>query len=103
MILISIVADMRNYYEYHEVGHFDKAIEVPSDTFCEQLPMRCVRCWMNGKIKISSCTVQVVSAAKKPALIYCIVGSKMYFILEGGIINYANIVKEQGLPNKFKR
>src|SRR6186713_2785231 len=34
----TIVVDMRNHYEY-EVGHFEKAIEVPSDTFREQLPM----------------------------------------------------------------
>ncbi len=34
----TIVIDMRNHYEY-EVGHFDHAIEVPSDTFREQLPM----------------------------------------------------------------
>ena len=29
---------MRNHYEY-EVGHFERAIEVPSDTFRQQLPM----------------------------------------------------------------
>ena len=29
---------MRNHYEY-EVGHFVKALEVPSDTFRDQLPM----------------------------------------------------------------
>ncbi len=34
----TIVIDMRNHYEY-EVGHFEKAIEIPSDTFREQLPM----------------------------------------------------------------
>src|SRR6476661_4214217 len=34
----TIVVDMRNHYEY-EVGHFQKALEVPSDTFREQLPM----------------------------------------------------------------
>jgi UPF0176 protein len=34
----TVVIDMRNHYEY-EVGHFDKAIEIPSDTFREQLPM----------------------------------------------------------------
>ncbi|HVF97793.1 MAG TPA: rhodanese-related sulfurtransferase, partial [Flavisolibacter sp.] len=34
----TIVVDMRNHYEY-EVGHFEAAIEVPSDTFREQLPM----------------------------------------------------------------
>src|SRR6478735_4982505 len=34
----TVVIDMRNHYEY-EVGHFESAIEVPSDTFREQLPM----------------------------------------------------------------
>lgn len=34
----TLFVDMRNHYEY-EVGHFDKAIEVPSDTFRDQLPM----------------------------------------------------------------
>ena len=34
----TVVIDMRNYYEY-EVGHFQNAIEIPSDTFREQLPM----------------------------------------------------------------
>jgi UPF0176 protein len=34
----TIVIDMRNHYEY-EVGHFVNAIEIPSDTFREQLPM----------------------------------------------------------------
>src|SRR6185295_7638346 len=34
----TIVVDMRNHYEY-EVGHFENAIEIPSDTFREQLPM----------------------------------------------------------------
>ena len=34
----TIIVDMRNHYEY-EVGHFENAIEVPSDTFRDQLPM----------------------------------------------------------------
>jgi UPF0176 protein len=34
----TVVIDMRNHYEY-EVGHFENAIEIPSDTFREQLPM----------------------------------------------------------------
>ena len=34
----TLIVDMRNHYEY-EVGHFENAIEVPSDTFREQLPM----------------------------------------------------------------
>ncbi|MDU8421074.1 rhodanese-like domain-containing protein, partial [Pseudomonas syringae] len=34
----AVFVDMLNHYEY-EVGHFDNAIEVPSDTFRDQLPM----------------------------------------------------------------
>ncbi|HSK11707.1 MAG TPA: rhodanese-related sulfurtransferase, partial [Phnomibacter sp.] len=34
----TLVIDMRNHYEF-EVGHFDGAVEIPSDTFREQLPM----------------------------------------------------------------
>ncbi|PZP42108.1 MAG: hypothetical protein DI598_17310, partial [Pseudopedobacter saltans] len=34
----AIFVDMRNHYEY-EVGHFKDALEVPSDTFRDQLPM----------------------------------------------------------------
>ncbi|MFX8343321.1 rhodanese-like domain-containing protein, partial [Acinetobacter baumannii] len=34
----TVVIDMRNHYEY-EVGHFTNAIEIPSDTFRDQLPM----------------------------------------------------------------
>ncbi|HYD22877.1 MAG TPA: rhodanese-related sulfurtransferase, partial [Flavipsychrobacter sp.] len=34
----TIIVDMRNHYEY-EVGHFENAIEIPSDTFRDQLPM----------------------------------------------------------------
>src|SRR5690242_1951845 len=34
----TIVVDMRNHYEY-EVGHFENAVKIRSDTFGEQLPM----------------------------------------------------------------
>src|SRR5215831_3513111 len=34
----TVVIDMRNHYEY-EVGHFENALEIPSDTFKQQLPM----------------------------------------------------------------
>jgi len=34
----TIIVDMRNHYEY-EVGHFTNAIEIPSNTFRDQLPM----------------------------------------------------------------
>lgn len=33
----TLFIDMRNHYEY-EVGHFENALEIPADTFREQLP-----------------------------------------------------------------
>lgn len=33
----ALFIDMRNHYEY-EVGHFENALEIPADTFREQLP-----------------------------------------------------------------
>lgn len=33
----AVFIDMRNHYEY-EVGHFENALEIPADTFREQLP-----------------------------------------------------------------
>lgn len=34
----AVFVDMRNHYEF-EVGHFDNALEIPADTFRDQLPM----------------------------------------------------------------
>lgn len=96
----TIVVDMRNHYEY-EVGHFQQAIEVPSDTFREQLPM----------------SAEMLKEKKDaPIIMYCTGGIRCekasayllhqgftnVFHLEGGIIHYANMVKEQGLENKFR-
>lgn len=33
----AVFIDMRNHYEY-EVGHFENALEIPADTFRDQLP-----------------------------------------------------------------
>lgn len=95
----TIVVDMRNHYEY-EVGHFMNALEVPSDTFREQLPM----------------AVDMLKDAKdKPIVMYCTGGircekasayllhhgfNKVYQ-LDGGIIEYTRKAQEQGLPLKF--
>ena len=95
-----VVVDMRNHYEY-EVGHFEGAIEVPSDTFREQLPM----------------AVDMLQDKKdKPIVMYCTGGSrcekasaymlhngfKNVYHVEGGIIHYAQTAREQGLPLRFK-
>lgn len=96
----TIVVDMRNHYEY-EVGHFEKAIEVPSDTFREQLPMSAEMLEeQKDKNIIMYCTGGIRCEKASAYLLHR--GFKNVFHLEGGIINYANKVKEQGLPNKFK-
>lgn len=96
----TIVIDMRNHYEY-EVGHFDKAREIPSDTFREQLPMA-VEMLEQEKHKniIMYCTGGI--RCEKASAYFLHQGFENVFHLEGGIIHYANTVKEKGLPNKFK-
>lgn len=94
-----IMVDMRNHYEY-EVGHFKNAIEIPSDTFKQQLPM----------------AVDLLKDKKdQPIVMYCTGGircekASAYMLhhgfnnvyhIEGGIINYAKQVKEQDLPSAF--
>lgn len=95
----TIVVDMRNHYEY-EVGHFEKAIEVPSDTFREQLPMA-ADMLKDAKDKniIMYCTGGI--RCEKASAYMLHQGFKNVFHLEGGIINYANQIKEKGLPSKF--
>ncbi|MFM9907763.1 MAG: rhodanese-related sulfurtransferase [Chitinophagaceae bacterium] len=95
----TIVIDMRNHYEY-EVGHFENAIEIPSDTFREQLPMAVEM--MNGdrnKNIIMYCTGGI--RCEKASAFMLHNGFANVFHLEGGIINYAQQVKEKGLENKF--
>jgi UPF0176 protein len=96
----TIVVDMRNHYEF-EVGHFEGAIEVPSDTFREQLPMSSDMLEPDkDKNIIMYCTGGIRCEKASAYLLYK--GFKNVFHLEGGIINYANTVKEEGLENKFK-
>lgn len=95
----TVVIDMRNHYEY-EVGHFEKAIEIPSDTFREQLPM--VVEMMKGnedKNIIMYCTGGI--RCEKASAYMLHKGFKNVFHLEGGIINYAQQIKQQGLDSKF--
>jgi UPF0176 protein len=96
----TIVVDMRNHYEF-EVGHFENAIEIPSDTFREQLPMA-VSMLQENKDKniIIYCTGGIRCEKASAWMLHN--GFKNVFHLEGGIIQYANKVKEMHLPNKFK-
>jgi UPF0176 protein len=95
----TIVIDMRNHYEY-EVGHFKNAIEIPSDTFREQLPMA-VDMMKDKKDKniIMYCTGGI--RCEKASAYMMHKGFEKVFHLEGGIINYAQQIKAANLPSKF--
>jgi len=96
----TLVVDMRNHYEY-EVGHFDGAIEIPSDTFREQLPMAADMLQEDkDRNIIMYCTGGIRCEKASAYLLHK--GFKNVFHLEGGIIHYANTVKTAGLENKFK-
>ncbi len=95
----TVVVDMRNHYEY-EVGRFENAIEIPSDTFRQQLPMA-IEMLHDSKDKniIMYCTGGIRCEKASAYMLHN--GFKNVYHLEGGIINYANIVKEEGYTNKF--
>jgi UPF0176 protein len=95
----TVVIDMRNHYEY-EVGHFENAVEIPSDTFREQLPMAVDM--MKGREEqniIMYCTGGI--RCEKASAYMLHQGFKNVFHLEGGIINYAKQVKEAGANSRF--
>lgn len=95
----TIVIDMRNHYEY-EVGHFVKAVEIPSDTFREQLPMA-VEMMKEHKDKniIMYCTGGIRCEKASAYMLHN--GFNNVFHLEGGIINYAKQAKEEKIESKF--
>jgi len=95
----TVVVDMRNHYEF-EVGHFTNAIEIPSDTFREQLPMALdILKGKENKNIIMYCTGGI--RCEKASAYMLHEGFQNVFHLEGGIIHYANEIKAQGLTSKF--
>ena len=95
----AIVVDMRNHYEF-EVGHFENALEVPSDTFRDQLPMAAAM--LQGKENtpiVMYCTGGIRCEKASAFLLHK--GFQKVFHLEGGIIHYTRQTKEKGLPSKF--
>jgi UPF0176 protein len=95
----TIVIDMRNHYEF-EVGHFESAIEIPSDTFREQLPMA-VDMMKGNKEKniIMYCTGGIRCEKASAYMLHN--GFKNVFHLEGGIINYAKEINNLSIESKF--
>src|SRR5205085_4632055 len=95
----TIVVDMRNHYEY-EVGHFVKALEVPSDTFREQLPMAAEMLEdKKDKNIIMYCTGGMRCQKASAYMLHS--GFRNVFHLERGINYYANKKKEKDITNKF--
>lgn len=95
----SIIIDMRNHYE-SEVGHFKNAICPDVDTFREELQV--AEDLMNehkDKNLLMYCTGGIRCEKASAWMKYK--GFKNVFQLDGGIIEYARQVKEQGLENKF--
>lgn len=95
----TLIVDMRNHYEY-EVGHFESAIEIPSDTFREQLPMA-VEMLKDQKDTpiVMYCTGGIRCEKASAWMLHN--GFKNVYHLEGGILNYTRRAREMGLPVKF--
>lgn len=95
----TMVIDMRNHYEY-EVGRFKTAIEIPSDTFRQQLPMA-ADMFKDQKDRniIMYCTGGIRCEKASAWMLHN--GYKNVFHLEGGIINYVNQTREKSLENHF--
>jgi UPF0176 protein len=96
----TVVIDMRNHYE-SEVGRFEGASCPDTDTFREELA-RINELYAEEKDKtiLMYCTGGI-RCEKASAWMKHLGFSEVYH-LEGGIINYVNQVKSEGIDNKFK-
>lgn len=96
----TIVVDMRNHYE-SEIGHFEGAITPDVDTFRDSLPIieEDLSEHKEDKNLVMYCTGGI--RCEKASAYFKHKGFKKVYQLEGGIIEYARQVKNQGLENKF--
>ena len=96
----TIVVDFRNHYE-SEVGYFKDAITPDVETFRESLPIinEQLQNHKEDKNLVMYCTGGI--RCEKASAYFKHQGFKNVFQLEGGIINYAKQIKEEGLESKF--
>ncbi len=96
----TIVVDFRNHYE-SEVGHFKGAITPDVETFRESLPIinEQLKDFKEDKNLVMYCTGGI--RCEKASAYFKHQGFKNVYQLEGGIINYAKQIKEEGLESKF--
>lgn len=95
----TIVVDMRNHYE-SEIGHFEKAFCPDVDTFREEIQL-VVDKFQNDKDKkfLLYCTGGIRCEKASAFLIHN--GFENVSQLYGGIIEYAQQIKQLGLSSKF--
>jgi UPF0176 protein len=96
----TILVDMRNHYE-SEVGFFEGATRPDVETFRESLPI--IEEMLRGnedKNLVMYCTGGI--RCEKASAYFKHKGFENVFQLDGGIIQYAQKVKESGERNKFK-
>jgi len=97
----TVCVDMRNHYE-SEIGHFEGAVTPDVDTFRDSLPIieKDLAAHKEDKNLLMYCTGGI--RCEKASAYFKHKGFKNVFQLEGGIIEYARQVNDQGLENKFK-
>ncbi len=96
----TIVVDFRNHYE-SEVGHFEGAITPDVETFRESLPIinQQLQDFKEDKNLLMYCTGGI--RCEKASAYFKHQGFKNVYQLEGGIIEYARQVKDEGVESKF--
>lgn len=96
----TVLVDMRNHYE-SEIGHFKGAVTPDVDTFRDSLDIieEDLKDHKEDKKLVMYCTGGI--RCEKASAYYKHKGFKQVFQLEGGIIEYARQVENQGLENKF--
>jgi UPF0176 protein len=96
----TIVVDFRNHYE-SEIGHFKGAITPDVETFRESLPIinEQLKDHKEDKNLVMYCTGGI--RCEKASAYFKHQGFKNVYQLEGGIINYAKQIQEEGLESKF--
>lgn len=95
----TILVDMRNHYE-SEVGHFEGALTPDVETFRSSLPQ--IEDMLKGneeKNIVMYCTGGI--RCEKASAYYKHRGFENVYQLDGGIIEYARQVAQEGLDNKF--
>lgn len=94
-----ILIDMRNNYEY-EIGHFEKALQVPANNFRQQLTklLYFLKNKKNKKI-VLYCTGGI--RCEKSALWMYFNGFKNVYQINGGILEYVKNVRKNNLSMYF--